>query len=94
MQVLSVTTSRFLSRLLPHAESRTSRSQLEDHTHPQTWTHTSPQWQREPVTPADEQLLDEELLRAGILASLRDAPEDTPDKVEVQKSSVSSLRCV
>ncbi|XP_017306902.1 rhomboid domain-containing protein 3 [Ictalurus punctatus] len=84
---------------LPHAESHTgrvassSRSQLEDHTPPQPWTHTAPQWQREPLTVTEEQLLDEELLRAGILASLRDAPEGTAaDKVEVQKSSVSSLR--
>ncbi|MCJ8747161.1 hypothetical protein PDJAM_G00150070 [Pangasius djambal] len=85
-------------RSSPHGESRavrvasTSRSQLEDHTRPQPWIHTAPEWQREPVMATDEQLLDEELLRAGILASLRDAPEGTADKVEVQKSSVSSLR--
>lgn len=99
--VTNVMLSCFLFRSLPHAESHTgrvassSRSQLEDHTPPQPWTHTAPQWQREPLTVTEEQLLDEELLRAGILASLRDAPEGTAaDKVEVQKSSVSSLRCV
>lgn len=90
----------FLFRSLPHVDSHTgrlastSRSQLEAHTHTQPWTHTTPEWPQEPVTASDEQLLDEELLRAGILASLQDAPEGTGDKVEVQKSSVSSLRCV
>ncbi|KAG7318119.1 hypothetical protein KOW79_017874 [Hemibagrus wyckioides] len=85
-------------RSLPHVDSHTgrlastSRSQLEAHTHTQPWTHTTPEWPQEPVTASDEQLLDEELLRAGILASLQDAPEGTGDKVEVQKSSVSSLR--
>lgn len=42
----------------------------------------------------DSQLLEEEMLRAGILASLHDAPEGVADKVEVPKSSVSSLRLV
>ncbi|KTF91738.1 hypothetical protein cypCar_00003211 [Cyprinus carpio] len=40
----------------------------------------------------DSQLLEEKMLRAGILASLHDAPEGVADKVEVPKSSVSSLR--
>lgn len=38
------------------------------------------------------QLLEEQMLRAGILASLRDVPENADAKVEVPKSSVSSLR--
>lgn len=42
----------------------------------------------------DSQLLEEEMLRAGILASLHDAPEGVADKVEVSKSSVSSIRLV
>lgn len=88
--------SRSLFRSFPQVESRTpaSRSQLEGHAHLQTWTHTAPEWKPEPAMVTDEQVLDEELLRAGILASLRDAPEGSVDKVEVQKSSVSSLRCV
>ncbi|XP_027024982.1 rhomboid domain-containing protein 3 [Tachysurus fulvidraco] len=87
-----------IQRSFPHAEfhtgglASTSRSQLESHAHTQPWKHTTPEWPRQPVNASDEQLLDEELLRAGILASLQDAPEGTADKVEVQKSSVSSLR--
>lgn len=41
---------------------------------------------------SETQLLEEQMLRAGILASLRDAPDHTDAKVEVPKSSVSSLR--
>ncbi|XP_028851091.1 rhomboid domain-containing protein 3 [Denticeps clupeoides] len=37
-------------------------------------------------------VLEEHMLRAGILASLEDAPEEAGKKVEVPKSSVSSLR--
>lgn len=53
-----------------------------------------PDWLGEMVaTPALEaQLLDEEMLRVGILASLQDTPERPVDKVEVPKCSVSSLR--
>lgn len=42
----------------------------------------------------ETQLLEEQMLRAGILASLRDAPDNADAKVEVPKSSVSSLRLV
>ncbi|KAM3610861.1 uncharacterized protein V6R79_009708 [Siganus canaliculatus] len=37
-------------------------------------------------------VLDEQMLRAGILASLQDAPDNPDAKVEVSKSSVSSIR--
>lgn len=43
---------------------------------------------------SETQLLEEQMLRAGILASLRDAPDNADAKVEVPKSSVSSLRLV
>lgn len=43
---------------------------------------------------SDTEVLDEQMLRAGILASLQDAPDDPDAKVEVPKSSVSSLRLV
>lgn len=43
---------------------------------------------------SETQLLEEQMLRAGILASLRDAPDSADAKVEVHKSSVSSLRLV
>lgn len=67
----------------------TSKSQLEDHSLP--WQHTVPEWHQESLV-TDSQILEEQMLRAGILASLQDAPEGTADKVEVPKSSVSSLR--
>lgn len=86
--------SYFISRSLPQVEFHAPASRSQGHTHPQAWTHTTPEWQPEPVMVTDEQLLDQELLKAGILASLRDVPEGAADKVEVQKSSVSSLRCV
>lgn len=43
---------------------------------------------------AEAEVLEEQMLRAGILASLQDAPDDPGAKVEVPKSSVSSLRLV
>lgn len=58
------------------------------------------QW-AEPVSPwlydgsvpmSDAQLVEEQMLRAGLLASLQDIPNAPDAKVEVQKSSVSSLR--
>ncbi|XP_007228839.3 rhomboid domain-containing protein 3 [Astyanax mexicanus] len=71
----------------------TSRSQLEDHSLLQPWKHSGvSDWPPQPALATDAQLLEEQLLRAGILASLQDAPEGTADKVEVPKSSVSSLR--
>ncbi|XP_017576358.1 rhomboid domain-containing protein 3 [Pygocentrus nattereri] len=83
----------------PHLEpshlglvASTSRSQLQDHSLLQPWRPPAPEWHREPAVATDAQLLEEQLLRAGILASLQDAPEGTADKVEVPKSSVSSLR--
>ncbi|XP_051981629.1 rhomboid domain-containing protein 3-like [Xyrauchen texanus] len=66
-----------------------SRSQLEDHSHVLPWQHSVSEWHNESLL--DAQLLEEQMLRAGILASLQDAPEGA-DKVEVPKSSVSSLR--
>ncbi|KAM4616593.1 rhomboid domain-containing protein 3 [Polymixia lowei] len=58
-----------------------------------SWFEPVPSWPMEGSSGLSEaQLLEEEMLRAGILASLRDAPEDPDAKVEVPKSSVSSLR--
>lgn len=69
----------------------TSRSQLEDHS--LIWQHSVPEWRQESLA-TDAQMLEEQMLRAGILASLQHAPEDAEEKVEVPKSSVSSLRLV
>ncbi|KAL4646652.1 rhomboid domain-containing protein 3 [Arapaima gigas] len=73
--------------------------------HPPYWedVHPAPSWPwpshlgpdsvtEGPMTAFETQILDEELLRAGILASLQDSIEVEVEKVEVPKSSVSSLR--
>ncbi|XP_057687300.1 rhomboid domain-containing protein 3 isoform X2 [Corythoichthys intestinalis] len=50
----------------------------------------------EPLSPwnqgSDAEALEEQMLRAGILASLQDVPDEVSRKVEVPKSSVSALR--
>lgn len=47
-----------------------------------------------PAGQSDAEVLEEEMLRAGIMASLQDVPDNPGAKVEVPKSSVSSLRSV
>ncbi|XP_029018159.1 rhomboid domain-containing protein 3 isoform X2 [Betta splendens] len=57
------------------------------------WNEPLPAWVMEEAAALSEaEVLDEQMLRAGILASLQDAPDDPDAKVEVPKSSVSSLR--
>ncbi|KAI3372851.1 hypothetical protein L3Q82_023302 [Scortum barcoo] len=57
------------------------------------WVDPVPAWIiRESAAQSEAEVLDEQMLRAGILASLQDAPDDPDAKVEVPKSSVSSLR--
>ena len=59
------------------------------------WLDPVPPWIVEGSTPMSEaQLVEEQMLRAGIMASLQDVSEDPSAKVEVSKSSVSSLRFV
>ncbi|KAM7019059.1 rhomboid domain-containing protein 3 [Tautogolabrus adspersus] len=59
--------------------------------HPQEYP--IPAWLTpESAAQSEAALLEEQMLRAGILASLQDAPDDPDAKVEVPKSSVSSLR--
>lgn len=56
------------------------------------WIEPLPAWMMEESAALSEaEVLDEQMLRAGILASLQDAPDA---KVEVPKSSVSFLRLV
>uniref|UniRef100_A0A3Q2PMW8 Rhomboid domain containing 3 n=1 Tax=Fundulus heteroclitus TaxID=8078 RepID=A0A3Q2PMW8_FUNHE len=63
---------------------------------PNPWMEPSPPWAvgvQSAAAVSEAEVLEEQMLRAGILASLQDAPEEGPDsKVEVPKSSVSSLR--
>ena len=63
---------------------------------PQPWAEPAPHWLSDGSAAAssEAQHLDEQMLRAGILASLQGAPEGPDSKVEVPKSSVSSIRSV
>ncbi|XP_071339044.1 rhomboid domain-containing protein 3 [Trachinotus anak] len=57
------------------------------------WIEPSPAWiMEESAALSEAEVLEEQMLRAGILASLQDSPDDPDAKVEVPKSSVSSLR--
>ena len=59
------------------------------------WVEPVPAWvMQQSAALSEAAVLEEQMLRAGILASLQDAPEDADAKVEVPKSSVSSLRLV
>ncbi|CAL8343027.1 unnamed protein product [Lota lota] len=57
------------------------------------WPEPLPSWAMEGAAAlSEQQLLEEQMIKAGILASLQDTSEDLEEKVEVPKSSVSSLR--
>ncbi|XP_034450943.1 rhomboid domain-containing protein 3 [Hippoglossus hippoglossus] len=57
------------------------------------WSQPLPPWIiEESAALSEAEVLEAQMLRAGILASLQDAPDDPDAKVEVPKSSVSSLR--
>lgn len=59
------------------------------------WADTRSAWATsEPAGQSDAEVLEEEMLRAGIMASLQDVTDNPGAKVEVPKSSVSSLRSV
>lgn len=59
------------------------------------WMEPLPAWiMEESAALSEAEVLEEQMLKAGILASLQDAPDDPDTKVEVPKSSVSSLRLV
>ncbi|XP_059192734.1 rhomboid domain-containing protein 3 isoform X2 [Centropristis striata] len=57
------------------------------------WVDPVPAWIINKSSARTEaEVLEEQMLKAGILASLQDAPDNPDAKVEVAKSSVSSLR--
>lgn len=59
------------------------------------WVDPVPDWViQDTAAQSESDVLEEQMLHAGILASLQDAPDDPNAKVEVPKSSVSSLRLV
>lgn len=58
------------------------------------WVRVNPDPDPDPAAQSDAEVLEEEMLRAGIMASLQDVADNPGAKVEVPKSSVSSLRSV
>ncbi|XP_026178632.1 rhomboid domain-containing protein 3 [Mastacembelus armatus] len=84
--------SRSLSQMVPvnpAAPPMRDRSVLNHHPS----IEPLPAWIMEQCTAQSEvEVLEEQMLRAGIQASLEDVPDDPDAKVEVPKSSVSSLR--
>lgn len=75
------------------AASSVRNASVLHHHHP--WVDTVPAWvMKDSVEQSEAEVLEEQMLRAGILASLQDAPDNPDAKVEVPKSSVSSLRFV
>uniref|UniRef100_A0A3P9H6M1 Rhomboid domain containing 3 n=1 Tax=Oryzias latipes TaxID=8090 RepID=A0A3P9H6M1_ORYLA len=82
-------------RLPIYATSQRSPPQLvpQDQVSPPLERYPAAFHQQSWMEMSEAEVLEEEMLRAGILASLKDAPEGDPDsKIEVPKSSVSSLR--
>ncbi|KAJ8286098.1 hypothetical protein GJAV_G00034530 [Gymnothorax javanicus] len=89
----SITTQRPVPFLEPLSTGQPASSYRSHQDNSQPWQSPASDWLTEEAANASQfQLLDEELLRAGILASLQEAPEGPEDKVQVPKSSVSSLR--
>ncbi|XP_074494077.1 rhomboid domain-containing protein 3 [Sebastes fasciatus] len=87
------TSQRSLSQMTPfdQAASPPMRDPSVLNHHPSV--DPAPVWIRnESAAMSEAEVLEEQMLRAGILASLQDAPDNPDAKVEVPKSSVSSLR--
>ncbi|XP_062273791.1 rhomboid domain-containing protein 3 [Scomber scombrus] len=87
--------SRSLSQMVPVDQAAPAPAPMRDPSvlnhHP--WMEPAPGWiMQHPAALTEAEVLEEQMLRAGILASLQDAPDDADAKVEVPKSSVSSLR--
>lgn len=83
--------SLILSPPEDQAAAPLTRDQLNHH----PWEDGVPAWiMNRSAAPSEAEVLEEQMLKAGILASLQDAPDNPDSKVEVPKSSVSSLRLV
>uniref|UniRef100_A0A3Q3JV18 Peptidase S54 rhomboid domain-containing protein n=1 Tax=Monopterus albus TaxID=43700 RepID=A0A3Q3JV18_MONAL len=82
---------RSLSQTTPVAQA--AALPLRNVSNHHTWMEPLPSWTMEGYAVQSEvEVLEEQMLRAGILASLQGVPDDPDSKVEVPKSSVSSLR--
>uniref|UniRef100_UPI0037E7497E rhomboid domain-containing protein 3 n=1 Tax=Semicossyphus pulcher TaxID=241346 RepID=UPI0037E7497E len=87
------TSQRSLSQMMAvdHAAAPPMRDPTVYNHHPREYLE--PAWlMTESAAQSEAEVLEEQMLRAGILASLEDAPGNPDAKVEVPKSSVSSLR--
>ncbi|XP_030594108.1 rhomboid domain-containing protein 3 isoform X2 [Archocentrus centrarchus] len=85
--------SRPISQTMPVDQSAAVPVNQPSVSNHHSWIEPLPAWIMEESTAiAEAEVLEEEMLRAGILASLQDAPDEPDPKVEVPKSSVSSLR--
>ncbi|XP_029296055.1 rhomboid domain-containing protein 3 [Cottoperca gobio] len=85
--------SRSLSQMMPadQAAAPPMRDPSVLNHHP--WVDPVPAWiMKQSAALSEADVLEDQMLRAGILASLQDAPDNPDAKVEVSKSSVSSLR--
>ncbi|XP_068559405.1 rhomboid domain-containing protein 3 [Cebidichthys violaceus] len=83
--------SRSLSQTMPAGQAAAPPMRDQSNHHP--WVDPVPAWiLTESAALSEAEVLEEQMLRAGILASLQDAPDNPDSKVEVPKSSVSSLR--
>ncbi|TNN52926.1 Rhomboid domain-containing protein 3 [Liparis tanakae] len=66
---------------------------MRDQSNHHPWVDPVPAWiMKESAALSEAEVLEEQMLTAGILASLQDVPDNPDAKVEVPKSSVSSLR--
>ncbi|XP_023136950.1 rhomboid domain-containing protein 3 [Amphiprion ocellaris] len=85
------TSQRSVSPSAPPLSDPSALNHHHHHHHP--WIEPLPTWvMEESAAQSEAEVLEEQMLRAGILASLQDAPDGPDAKVEVPKSSVSSLR--
>ncbi|XP_078106854.1 rhomboid domain-containing protein 3 isoform X2 [Sander vitreus] len=85
--------SRSLSQMMPGDQAAAPPMRDPSVLNPHPWVDPVPAWiMKEFAALSEAEGLEEQMLRAGILASLQDAPDNPDAKVEVPKSSVSSLR--
>uniref|UniRef100_A0A8C9WXG5 Peptidase S54 rhomboid domain-containing protein n=1 Tax=Sander lucioperca TaxID=283035 RepID=A0A8C9WXG5_SANLU len=85
--------SRSLSQMMPGDQAAAPPMRDPSVLNPHPWVDPAPAWiMKEFAALSEAEGLEEQMLRAGILASLQDAPDNPDAKVEVPKSSVSSLR--
>ncbi|XP_076007204.1 rhomboid domain-containing protein 3 [Genypterus blacodes] len=86
------TSQRSFSQMMPLEQAADSHPRDPSSLNQHPWSEPVPTWLMDSTALTEADLLEEQMLRAGILASLQDAPDNPNAKLEVPKSSVSSLR--